>query len=51
MTECHRCLIHQEEIAVNVQNLALSKVSGGINCNSNVNSGTETYAANLIFMR
>ena len=33
-----------------MQNLAFSEVSGGPYCNSNVNTGTETYAANLIFI-
>ena len=30
-------------------NLAFSEVSGGLYCNSNVNSRTETYVANLKF--
>ena len=33
-----------------MQNLAFSEVSGGPYCISNVNSRTEAYAANLIFM-
>ena len=32
-----------------MQNIAFSEVSGGPYCNSNINSETETYAANLIF--
>ena len=34
-----------------MQNLAFSEVSDGRYCNSNVNSGTETSAATLMFMR
>ena len=33
-----------------MQNLASPEVSGGHYCDSNVNSETETYADNLIFM-
>ena len=33
-----------------MQNLAFSEVSDGPYCNSNANSGTETYAATLVFM-
>ena len=34
-----------------MQNLALSEVLGDLHCNSNVNSGTKTYATNfLLFM-
>ena len=33
-----------------MQNHAFSEVSGCPHGNSNVNNGTETYAANLIFM-
>ena len=36
--------------AIDMQNLVFSEVSGHPCCNSNVNSGNETYAANLIFM-
>ena len=31
---------NQEEIAINMRNLALSKVSGGHYCNSSIKSGT-----------
>ena len=34
-----------------MQNIAFSEVSDGRYCNSNVNTGTETCAANLMFMR
>ena len=33
-----------------MQNLAFSQMSGDPYCNKNVNSGSETYAANLIFI-
>ena len=33
-----------------MQNLASPEVPSGQYCDSNVNSGTQTYAANLIFM-
>ena len=33
-----------------MQNLAFSEVSDGSYCNSKVNSGTITYAANIMFM-
>ena len=33
-----------------MQNLAFSEVSSKPYCDSNVNSGTKTYAVNLIFM-
>ena len=32
-----------------MQNLALAEVSDGPYCNSNINCGTETHAANLMF--
>ena len=33
-----------------MQHFAISEISGGPNFNSNVNSGTETYAGNLMFI-
>ena len=33
-----------------MQNLAFSEVSSDPYCNSNANSGTKAYVANLIFM-
>ena len=33
-----------------MQNLGFSEVLGDLHGNSNVNSGTETYATNLLFM-
>ena len=43
-------LLCQEEESMNMQNLAVSAVSGGPYFNSTVNSGTESYAGNLVFM-
>ena len=43
---CDRMFIN----TTNKQNRAFPEVSGGSYCNRNVNSGVETYAANLIFM-
>ena len=40
-----KCLLHQEETTINMRNFALSEVSDGPYCNSDVNKGTETYAA------
>ena len=39
----------ERKLAMNMQILAVSVVSGGLYCNCNVNSGTEIYTANLIF--
>ena len=47
-TEC-QCLLYQEEIAINMQNLAFSEASGSPYCKSNVNSGDDIYEADLIF--
>ena len=49
-TECPQWLLCQEEESMNMQNLAVSAVSGGPYFNSTVNSGTESYAGNLVFM-
>ena len=41
---------YTKKVSINKQNLAVSEVSRGPYCDSNVSSGTETYAANLVFM-
>ena len=48
--ECPQCLLCQEKESMNKQNLAVSAVSGGQYFNCTVNSGTESYAANIEFM-
>ena len=48
--ECPQCLLCQEEESMNKQTLAVSAVSGGQYFNCTVNSGTESYAANIEFM-
>ena len=41
----------KKKLAIKRQNLAVFEISGGSYCESNQNSGAETYAANLIFIR
>ena len=44
-------IIHTKtKVAINMHNLAVSKVSGNPYCESNGNARIETYAANLIVM-
>ena len=50
VTEGHYCSLRLRETAINMQNLAVSKLSGAQYCNSSVSSGIETYAATLTFM-
>ena len=50
VTEGHYCSLRLRETAINMQNLAVSKLSGSQYCNSSVSSGIETYAATLTFM-
>ena len=38
------------KLAINMQIFAVSEVSGGSDCNRNVNSGTENDVAKLIFI-
>ena len=40
----------RRKLAINIQIFTVSEVSGGPNCNYNINGGTETYAANSIFI-
>ena len=40
----------KKELAIKSQNLAVFEILGGSYCKSNVNSGAQTYAANLIFI-
>ena len=45
-----RDVYYTKKNLLNLQNLVFSEISGDPYCNRNVNSGTETYATNLIFM-
>ena len=49
MKENQKYILYQEEAVINMPNFTFFEVSGSQYFNSNVNSGIETYAANIVF--
>ena len=48
--DCALVYYSKNKVDINMYNLAFFEVSGGQCCDCNVNSGTETFAANVMSM-